>query len=178
MQYALMRSMRFSVMRREDAYGFSRRGKGGGGLNRSYACPTQHFDSRGPSKNRPLFNVLNDNACPTPKRCAAGALTRMSSVPEVKPPSRKTAMSSNFKVRRFRTHELWHWQWRRRQSRPGPAPARLRRRRNGQFVQHGQGLQFPSQCQFACQPLVEGLVYASAPFFGHGIPPRGSGFKD
>ena len=49
---------------------------------------------------------------------------------------------------------------------------------HGQFVQHGQGLQFPSQCQFACQSLVEGLVYASAPFFGHGIPPRGSGFKD
>jgi hypothetical protein len=64
LQYALMRSMRFSVTRREDAYGFSRRGKEGGGLNRSYACPTRHFDSRGPSKNRALFNMLNDNAFP------------------------------------------------------------------------------------------------------------------
>ena len=98
LQYALMRSMRFSVMRREDAYGFSRTGKEGGGLNRSYAYPTRHFDGRGPSKSRALFNMLNDNAFSPPKRCAAGALTRMSSVPEVKPPLRKTAMMSDLKV--------------------------------------------------------------------------------
>src|SRR6516162_1935595 len=143
------------VMHREDAYGFSRTKKSGG-LNRSYACPTRHFDGRGPSKNRDLFNILNDDSFSPPKRWAAGALTHVRTVPEVKPPLRKTAMNSDFKVRRLRIHELW--QWRRRQSRPGPAPARLRRRRTWPVCAAWSG------------PPVPGPVSVRLP-----IPPRRAG---
>jgi hypothetical protein len=53
-----------------------------------------------------LFNILNDDAFSSPERCAGGALTQMSSVPEAKPPPRETPMSSDFKVRRLRIQEL------------------------------------------------------------------------
>jgi hypothetical protein len=147
--------------------------------------PDAAFPGQGSLEKSGFFNILNDDAFSSPERCAAGALTQMSSVPEVKPPRRETPMSFDFKVRRFRIQELNIAKvgtgkgngdvdnLAQDRLQPGFADGE-----HGQFVQHGQGLQFLSRCQFACQCPVDGLVYASASFFGHGIPTRGTGFKD